>query len=174
LEICAEAGGQSLGLEQAGFSHVAAVEIDVDACETLQHNRSEWNVIPQDIHGFNGAKYRGKVDLFVGGVPCPPFSIAGNQLGADDERDLFPRGLELITACEPRAIMFENVRGLASTRFANYLKQLRDQLHLLKYKTDWRLLIASDPKVRQVIARHHREKIADVLMAEWPFTTLTK
>jgi DNA (cytosine-5)-methyltransferase 1 len=153
LEICAGAGGQSLGLEQAGFSHLAAVEIDVAACETLQHNRSEWNVIRQDIHDFNGADYRGKVDLFAGGVPCPPFSIAGKQLGADDERDLFPCALEIIKACEPRAIMFENVRGLASARFANYLKQLRDRLHLLKYKTDWRILNASDFGVPQLRPR---------------------
>jgi DNA (cytosine-5)-methyltransferase 1 len=38
------------------------------------------------------------VDLLSGGVPCPPFSIAGKQLGADDERDLFPHALRLMAA----------------------------------------------------------------------------
>src|SRR5208282_2943112 len=101
LEICAGAGGQSLGLEQAGFGHVAAVEIDPDACATLRRNRPGWDV-----------------DLLAGGVPCPPFSIAGKQLGADDERDLFPQALRLVEECEPAAVMLENVRGLATARFA--------------------------------------------------------
>src|SRR5450755_4785430 len=92
LEICAGAGGQSLGLEQAGFAHAAAVEIDPDACATLRLNRPGWTVIEQDVHHFDGTAHLG-VGLLAGGVPCPPFSIAGKQLGADDERDLFPRAL---------------------------------------------------------------------------------
>jgi DNA (cytosine-5)-methyltransferase 1 len=108
LEICAGAGGQSLGLEQAGFSHVAAVEIDPDACETLRLNRPAWKVDQGDVHHFDGAPFRG-VDLLAGGVPCPPFSIAGKQLGADDERDLFPQALRLVQECEPAAVMLENV-----------------------------------------------------------------
>jgi DNA (cytosine-5)-methyltransferase 1 len=74
LEICAGAGGQSVGLERAGFSHVAAVEIDPDACETLRLNRPNWHVVEQDVHHFSATEYRGKVDLLAGGVPCPPFS----------------------------------------------------------------------------------------------------
>lgn len=87
LEICAGAGGQSLGLEQAGFAHVAAVELDPDACATLRLNRPGWKVVEQDVHHFDGAGHLA-VDLLAGGVPCPPFSIAAKQLGADDERDL--------------------------------------------------------------------------------------
>jgi DNA (cytosine-5)-methyltransferase 1 len=90
VEICAGGGGQSLGLHQAGFRHLAAIEIDPDACATLEYNKPQWNVKRLDIHDFDGTVYRG-VDLLAGGVPCPPFSIAGKQLGADDERDLFPR-----------------------------------------------------------------------------------
>ena len=95
LEICAGGGGQSLGLHQAGFAHRAAVEIDPHACETLRLNHPEWNIVERDIHQFDGTSYSG-VDLLAGGVPCPPFSIAGKQLGADDERDLFPRALRLV------------------------------------------------------------------------------
>ena len=89
LEICAGAGGQSLGLEQAGFAHDLAVEIEPEACQTLRTNRPSWNVYEGDVREIDGTQYRG-IDLLAGGVPCPPFSIAGKQLGKDDERDLFP------------------------------------------------------------------------------------
>ena len=152
LEICTGAGGQSLGLEQAGFSHLAAVEIDGDACETLSLNRPEWNVIKKDVHAFSGADYR-HVDLLAGGVPCPPFSIAGQQLGADDERDLFPRALELVEECDPSAVMLENVKGLATARFAGYREQVLDELHRLGYEADWQVLNACEFGVPQLRPR---------------------
>ena len=152
LDICAGGGGQSLGLERAGFRHLAAVEIDLDACETLRANRDEWHIVQQDIHHFDPAPYR-NVDLFAGGVPCPPFSIAGKQLGADDERDLFPRALKLIERTEPTAIMLENVRGLSTARFANYRQQVLDVLHSLNYTTDWQVLNACEFGVPQLRPR---------------------
>ncbi|MBA4180475.1 MAG: hypothetical protein C0506_07800 [Anaerolinea sp.] len=78
LEICAGAGGQALGLEQAGFEHVALVEIDSHACATLRLNRPSWNVLHQDVRDFHASGFQG-VDLLAGGVPCPPFSKAGHQ-----------------------------------------------------------------------------------------------
>ena len=152
LEICAGGGGQSLGLEHARFSHVAAVEIDLDACETLRQNRKEWNIVERDIHQFDGVEFKG-VDLLAGGVPCPPFSIAGKQLGANDERDLFPQALRLIEECEPTAIMLENVRGLSTARFASYREQVLAQLHELEYKTTWEVLNACDFGVPQLRPR---------------------
>jgi DNA (cytosine-5)-methyltransferase 1 len=116
LEICAGAGGQSLGLEKAGFGHELAVEIDRDAAATLRLNRPNWNVKEGDVREVNGKDYRG-IDLLAGGVPCPPFSLAGKQLGADDERDLFPEALRLIAEARPSAVMLENVRGLALPNF---------------------------------------------------------
>jgi DNA (cytosine-5)-methyltransferase 1 len=152
LEICAGAGGQSLGLEQAGFSHVAAVELDSDACATLSRNREEWNVINQDVHEFDGYPYRG-VDLLAGGVPCPPFSIAGKQLGADDERDLFPQALRLVEECQPDAVMLENVRGLSTARFAGYRERILARLHDLGYETSWQVLNACEFGVPQLRPR---------------------
>jgi site-specific DNA-cytosine methylase len=118
LEICAGAGGQALGLESAGFSHTAAVEIEPDACETLSLNRPNWDVRQTDVRELNGRDFRG-IDLLAGGVPCPPFSVAGHQLGGADERDLFPDALRLVREAKPAAVMLENVRGLAAKRFAN-------------------------------------------------------
>jgi DNA (cytosine-5)-methyltransferase 1 len=152
LEICAGAGGQSLGLEQAGFAHVAAVEIDPDACATLRLNWPDWDVQQLDVHHFKGIDYQG-VDLLAGGVPCPPFSIAGKQLGADDERDLFPQALRLVEECEPAAVMLENVRGLATARFARYREQVLARLHELGYRTYWQVLNASEFGVPQLRPR---------------------
>ncbi|HBM97220.1 TPA: hypothetical protein DD394_06965 [bacterium UBP9_UBA11836] len=80
IEICAGAGGQALGLKMAGFSHVALVEYEQNYCNVLKLNRPDWNVICADVKDFSGEPYRNKIDPFAGGVPCPPFSIAGKQL----------------------------------------------------------------------------------------------
>jgi DNA (cytosine-5)-methyltransferase 1 len=153
VEICAGAGGQALGLEQAGFSHAAAVEIDADACETLRRNRgADWKIIENDVANLDGRGYAG-VDLFAGGVPCPPFSIAGKQLGRADERDLFPQALRLITEIRPRAVLLENVRGLAGARFDSYRDQVLGRLADLGFTTWWRLANASDHGVPQLRPR---------------------
>lgn len=153
LEICAGAGGQSLGLEQAGFAHAAAIEIDPDACETLRLNRPEWDVIEKDVHDFDGLPYKGEIDLLAGGVPCPPFSIAGKQLGADDERDLFPQAMRLVEEIEPRAVMLENVRGLSTAKFAPYRQSILDTLDELGYHADWQVINASEHGVPQLRPR---------------------
>lgn len=152
VEICAGAGGQSLGLELAGFAHKLAVEIDPDACETLRLNRPDWDVREVDVHQLDGTPYAG-ADLLAGGVPCPPFSIAGKQLGADDERDLFPQALRLVEEIQPQAVMLENVKGLASARFHGYRKQITDRLEELGYKHDWQVLNSSEFGVPQLRPR---------------------
>jgi DNA (cytosine-5)-methyltransferase 1 len=153
VEICAGGGGQALGLEQAGFGHEAAVELDADACETLRRNRgADWKIIEGDVHDLDGQQFRG-VDLLAGGVPCPPFSIAGRQLGASDERDLFPQALRLASEIGPRAVLLENVRGLAARRFGSYRASVLDRLHSLGYRTWWQLVQASDYGVPQLRPR---------------------
>lgn len=152
VEICAGAGGQSLGLERAGFEHTVAVEYDSDACATLRTNRPEWDVREIDVHVFDGAAFKG-ADLLAGGVPCPPFSIAGKQLGADDERDLFPQALRLVEEIQPTAVMLENVKGLATARFKSYRKQITDRLEQLGYEWDWQVLNSSEMGVPQLRPR---------------------
>jgi DNA (cytosine-5)-methyltransferase 1 len=153
LEICAGAGGQSLGLEQAGFAHEAAVELDHDACETLRANRgSEWKIIEDDVHNLDGRAFTG-IDLLSGGVPCPPFSIAGKRLGQEDDRDLFPQALRLIGETGPRAVLLENVKGLATHRFDDYRAQVLEHLHALGYQTWWDVVQASEHGVPQLRPR---------------------
>lgn len=152
LEMCAGAGGQGLGLEMAGFEHSALVELEPAACQTLRFNRPDWNVVEGDLRKFDGRPFKG-VDLVAGGVPCPPFSKAGKQLGADDERDLFPEAIRLVDECRPQAVMLENVRGLLDAVFADYRGKVEKQLKKLGYVPGWRLLNASDYGVSQLRPR---------------------
>lgn len=152
VEICAGAGGQALGLELAGFEPDALVEIDNHCCNTLRYNRPHWNVVEADLKEFDGTRYK-DIDLLAGGVPCPPFSKAGKQLGKDDERDLFPEALRLVDECKPRAVMLENVRGFLDAVFEDYRCNLKRQLEKMGYVADWRLLNASDFGVSQLRPR---------------------
>ena len=150
VEICAGAGGQALGLEQAGFGHKLVVELDRHACATLRHNR-RWTVRQGDVADpavWDPASYK-NIDLFAGGVPCPPFTVAGKRLGALDERDLFAWSIEQVAIMQPRAVMLENVRGLSMPRFAGYRQHVLDRLADLGYVADWKLLNARDFGVPQ-------------------------
>lgn len=151
-EFCSGGGGQALGLEAAGFDCVVAVEIDSNCCTTLRLNRPQWDVRQEDMRLVDGRHWM-KVDLFAAGVPCPPFSIAGKQLGVDDNRDMFPDALRLIREMRPRAVLLENVPGFASAKFAQYRENLFSTLHELGYETDWRVLQAADYGVPQLRPR---------------------
>ena len=153
LEICAGAGGQALGLAMAGFVHVALVEYEADYCAALKRNRPEWNVICRDVREFSGIPYQGKIDLLAGGVPCPPFSQAGKQLGSEDERDLFPEAIRLIGEIQPRAVMLENVRGLLDPKFTEYRTSILQRIADLGYRVQIKLLNASDYGVPQLRPR---------------------
>ena len=156
VEICAGAGGQAIGLERAGFEHAALVEIDPDACATLRLNRPQWNVIQGDVRSFDPAAHlHGRhVDLLAGGVPCPPFSVAGKQLGQDDERDLFPAMLDLAARINPDALMAENVRGLLQDRFSAYRDGVLQQLKEIGFTpVMWQVLKASEYGVPQLRPR---------------------
>ncbi|MCD7802799.1 MAG: DNA cytosine methyltransferase [Clostridiales bacterium] len=154
IEICAGAGGQALGLELAGFEHVALVEYESEYCTVLKENRPNWNVICKDVHNFDGKPYRSqKIDLLAGGVPCPPFSKASKQLGKDDERDLFPEAIRLISEIKPRAVMLENVRGFLDPKFDEYREYILKQIEELGYHVQIDLLNACDFGVPQLRPR---------------------
>ncbi|MEV5511047.1 DNA cytosine methyltransferase [Streptomyces orinoci] len=144
-----------MGLEAAGFNHHLLLELDPDACQTLHRNRPCWPVQQGDLRSFsppvNGPSH--SLDLLSGGVPCPPFSVAGRQLGQADERDLFPAFLDLVERLQPRAVLVENVRGILQARFGSYRKQVLQRLASCGYRTDWRLLYSCDYGVPQLRPR---------------------
>ena len=107
---------------------------------------------PADLAEVDGRAFA-HADLVSGGVPCPPFSVAGKQLGSQDERDLFPQTLRLIEQASPRAVLLENVPGLAARRFDGYRTRVLQQLHALGYQTWWDLVHASDHGVPQLRPR---------------------
>jgi len=152
VEICAGAGGQAIGLEDAGFEHLALVEYESEYCNVLRRNKPQWNVICADVHNFDGTPFSG-VDLLAGGVPCPPFSVASKQLGENDERDLFPDAIRLVAEIKPRAVMLENVRGLLDPKFDEYRKSILNRIEALGYVVQIKLLQASDYGVPQIRPR---------------------
>lgn len=181
VEICAGAGGQSLGLHRAGFRHTLAVELDPDAASTLKRNlsrlaseegHSEPVVAVGDVADaavWDPRDHRA-TSLLAGGVPCPPFSIAGKQLGSSDERDLFAWAVEAAGQMRPDAVLLENVRGLSMPRFAGYRQAVLDRFSELGYRADWRLLEAKDFGVPQLRPRFIlvalKEEFAPYF--EWP------
>ena len=169
LELCAGGGGQALGFEMAGFHHAGAVEHVQQFCTTLRTNRPHWKVIQQDIRDLRPNDFTG-IDLLAAGVPCPPFSIAGKQLGSDDARDMFPAALSLVEGARPRGVMFENVPGLASGKFASYRKTLMESLSRLGYQPEWRLVQSADFGVPQLRPRFILVGLrpADAECFRWP------
>jgi len=152
LELCAGAGGQALGFEQAGIVHAGLIEFDKHACDSLRLNRPDWKVINHDLNAFDGRPFVG-VDIISGGLPCPPFSVAGKQLGCKDERNLFPALIRLVDEIHPRAVMIENVRGILDAVFHDYRQYIGGELKKLGYRTGWKLMNASDFGVSQLRPR---------------------
>ncbi len=145
LDLCAGAGGLSLGLQRAGFN-VLGIELDADAIET--HRRHVGPCEAADLRTYHPDEQR---DLTAGGVPCQPFSAAGLGLGLDDPRYLVPDFLRIAREAGSRAVMLENVRGLVQRP-----RDLRAVLDLFEaeYLTTWTVLDAADYGVPQ-----HRDRL---------------
>lgn len=138
VELFAGAGGLGMGLSLAGFKPQAVVEWDRDACDTLRENQQrgfplvrDWPVIEGDVRDWIaglGAANLSDVDLVAGGPPCQPFSLGGKHAAYDDRRDMFPCAVEVVRKLQPRAFIFENVRGLTRPAFHNYFQYIKLQL----------------------------------------------
>jgi DNA (cytosine-5)-methyltransferase 1 len=153
LELCAGGGGQAIGLEMAGFEPVALIENDFHACQTLTMNRPNWPVVHRDLCDFAELTAFKGVDLLSGGLPCPPFSIAGKQLGELDERNLFSIALRYVDEIRPKAVMFENVKGILSPRFDEYRARLDSRFWKMGYRSSWQILNACQFGVPQLRPR---------------------
>lgn len=134
IEIFAGAGGMTLGLQKAGFQFSHVFEIDPHTCETLEHNHSSkggllrGEVREEDVSKLNWDEFKAPIRLLAGGAPCQPFSLAGRHLADKDDRNLFPEVLRAVRSLRPRAVMLENVQGLARPSFRPYLEYILRQL----------------------------------------------
>lgn len=126
LSLFSGGGGLDLGFERAGFTHVASYEILGICGETLLHNRPDWAVhagSDGDVRKVDWGRYRGQVDLIHGGPPCQPFSVAGHQRGAEDERNQWPSFIKAVLAIKPRVFVAENVPGLLNPKFREFVRE---------------------------------------------------
>ena len=129
LELFCGAGGLALGLDNAGFEHVALVEFNKHACATIRHNR-DWPLFEIDVRKFDCKPYAEGVNLLAAGAPCQPFSLGGRHRGDEDGRNMFPEVLKAVRATRPKAVLVENVKGLTRDSFRPYLEYIEWQLRL--------------------------------------------
>jgi DNA (cytosine-5)-methyltransferase 1 len=150
VELCAGAGGLALGLERAGFEHVALIEVNRNAIATLRANRPNWPVIAGDVRMVDFKQYRDqRIDLVTGGLPCTPFSTVGRKKGRHDENDLMLEGVRAVRQIGPKAFLFENVEGLLHSRHAHYVAFLLREFSKAGYATEIHRIDAKDYGVAQ-------------------------
>jgi len=135
IELFAGAGGLGIGLHRAGFHPVKVIEWNRDCCASLRENRdrsvsdvAQWDIVEGDVRDIDFATYKGRVDLVSGGPPCQPFSMGGKHRAQADQRDMFPEAIRAVREAQPKAFIFENVKGLTRIAFRNYFEYIRLQL----------------------------------------------
>jgi DNA-methyltransferase (dcm) len=137
VELFSGCGGLAMGISRAGFHHELMVEWNTNACETLAHNKKKkvnhvksWPFKKGDVREINWTDIRRPIDLVAGGPPCQPFSIGGKHKGNKDARDMWPEAIRSVRELQPRAFLFENVRGITRPVFAEYLRWITTHLAL--------------------------------------------
>lgn len=145
-------GGFDLGLKESGFNIIWANDFDKTAVEIYRHNIGD--IIQGDIKEID-EKQIPNADVIVAGFPCQPFSSAGNRLGVNDERgNLYLECLRIINAKKPKVVIFENVRGILTSKNDDgslLIDSINSMLEDIKpgYTVKHKLLKASDYGVPQ-------------------------
>lgn len=135
IELFSGTGGLALGLQQAGFNHHALLEWDRDSCDNIQANIDggyslirDWNVIQTDVRLVQYGDFGCDIQFIAGGPPCQPFSLGGKHQAHNDKRDMFPEAVRAVRELNPRAFIFENVKGLLRKSFSTYFNYIILQL----------------------------------------------
>ena len=143
IDLFAGCGGLSLGFEANGFETIA-YEMSDDACATYNANLT--GICYPEI--LTASTNFPTADVLIGGPPCQPFSVGGNQLGLSDFRNGFPICLAAVEKIQPKLLLFENVRGLMYKNKL-YLEHVVETLEQMNYSVDVRLLNAKEFDVPQ-------------------------
>jgi DNA (cytosine-5)-methyltransferase 1 len=153
IDLYAGAGGLSSGFAEAGFAILAGFERDADACATFAKAHPRAAVVEADLNRLSFRRWRGSVEVVIGGPPCQPWSSGGKRLGREDPRDCWPGFLRALGEVEPLAFVAENVPGLASRPKSRYFQALLSELGSLGFTVTAKVLNAADYGVPQ---KRHR------------------
>ena len=140
IDLFAGAGGLAIGLKRAGFAPAALYERDKYACKTLRRNMTsdtptlQGSVEETDVADVKWQRDSKPVRLLAAGAPCQPFSLGGKHLAEQDGRNLFPEIFRAVRALHPKAVLLENVRGLARPSFRPYFDYILRQLRFPSIK----------------------------------------
>ncbi|WP_215455714.1 DNA cytosine methyltransferase [Streptomyces sp. ATCC 21386] len=152
VDVCSGAGGLALGLEQAGFEPRLLLDEDEVAVRTLKTNRPQWNVLCADLLDFDPAEHPVSydVDLLAAGLPRVKSSATVERADSNEEEELLRATVLLAHAIKPRAILIENVPGLAdSDAYQPFRDFARAELAHLGYEFSWFVVNAVDFGVPQ-------------------------
>lgn len=148
LELFCGGGLGAVGFKAAGFDIVKALDFDKNAVAAYRHNFGD-HVEQADINSVDIGSLP-NTDVIFGGPPCQDYSVAGNGAGAEGERGkLVFRYLEIITEKQPKAFVFENVKGLISKTHEHTFDALLDEFKAIGYEISWELVNAWDFGVAQ-------------------------
>ena len=143
-------GGLDKGFEDAGYKRVWANDFDPDAQAVFRLNLGE--IDGRDITQVPVEDIP-ECDIITAGFPCQPFSNAGNRRGVYDESgELYLECLRIIESKHPRAVLFENVKGLLSSKHQSGKKLIdviKSDLENLGYRVNYKVVNASDYGVPQ-------------------------
>ncbi len=180
IDLFAGAGGLSEGLGQAGFTVMAASEINHVYADTFEANHREALVYQQDIHDLTtkqvlrdtGMK-RGELDLLAGGPPCQGFSINAPVRSSDDRRnDLYIQFLRFVEALQPKAVLVENVPGIVSMEKGAVVESIYQAFGDLGYQLHHMILYAAHYGVPQMRWRTiFLGSRRDVPLPQFPYPT---
>ena len=151
ISLFSGAGGMDVGAIHAGFSVVAASEIDPHACNTYRANHSETELIEGDIdeHIEKIGAYKG-IDLILGGPPCQGFSVAGKMDANDPRSKLVFTFCTVVEKVKPKAFIMENVKALgALTKFQGVREEIFRRMTEAGYSVSSFILNAKDFGVPQ-------------------------
>jgi DNA (cytosine-5)-methyltransferase 1 len=170
ISLFSGSGGMDIGIREAGFDIIAEIEFDEHCCSTLraaaERGNTSTRVIEADIREIdpkdlmNDLKLKpGQADLLFGGPPCQSFSLAGKQLGLQDDRGLLLfEIIRFADALRPKVILLEQVKGLLSSkgkanRRGEVFEQFICELERINYTPKWRIVLAADHGVPQLRER---------------------
>jgi len=146
-------GGLDLGFQKAGFDIIWANDFDTDAQAVYKLNLGE--IDGRDILTIDENEIP-ECDVVTAGFPCQPFSNAGNRKGVHDSRGmLYKECLRIIEMRMPKVILFENVRGLLSTKYidgrklADVIVEDLSDMNQIGYNVEYKLVNAADYGVPQ-------------------------